>query len=159
VEGCSVNTRYGIVRTDHVLFIAAGAFNVAKPSELIPEFQGRFPIRVELSSLGESDFVRILTEPDNSLVKQYKALLSAEDCTLVFTDDAIREIARVAATANERSENIGARRLQTVLSALLEEVLFGLPESRLSEVRFDGKDVRQKLDRILADEDLTRYIL
>ncbi len=159
VEGCSVNTRYGVVRTDHVLFIAAGAFNVAKPSELIPEFQGRFPIRVELSSLGESDFVRILTEPDNSLVKQYKALLSAEDCALVFTNDAIREIARVAATANDRSENIGARRLQTVLSALLEEVLFGLPESRLTEVRFDGKDVREKLDRILADEDLTRYIL
>jgi ATP-dependent HslUV protease ATP-binding subunit HslU len=159
VEGCAVSTRYGVVRTDHVLFVAAGAFNVAKPSDLIPEFQGRFPIRVELSSLGESDFVRILTEPDNSLLKQYKALLSAEGCALEFSDDAVGEIARVAATANARSENIGARRLQTVLSALLEDVLFGLPESRQLEVRFDGKIVKEKLDRILADEDLTRYIL
>jgi ATP-dependent HslUV protease ATP-binding subunit HslU len=159
VEGCAVNTRYGVVRTDHVLFIAAGAFNVAKPSELIPEFQGRFPIRVELSSLGEADFVRILTEPDNSLVKQYKALLASEGCDLEFSDDAVREIARVAATANDRSENIGARRLQTVLSALLEDLLFGLPESGEEHVRFDGEDVKRKLDRILADEDLTRYIL
>jgi ATP-dependent HslUV protease ATP-binding subunit HslU len=159
VEGCAVNTRHGVVRTDHVLFIAAGAFNVAKPSELIPEFQGRFPIRVELSSLGEADFVRILTEPDNSLVKQYKALLAAENCELEFSDDAIKEIARVAAAANEQSENIGARRLQTVLSALLEDLLFGLPESRQTRVRFTGKDVKDKLDRILADEDLMRYIL
>ncbi len=159
VEGSSVNTKYGVVRTDHVLFIAAGAFNVAKPSELIPEFQGRFPIRVELSSLGEADFVRILTEPDNSLVKQYQALLAAEECELIFEDGAVREIARVAAAANERSENIGARRLQTVLSALLEDVLFGLPESRENTVRFTGADVKRKLDRILADEDLTRYIL
>jgi ATP-dependent HslUV protease ATP-binding subunit HslU len=159
VEGSSVNTKYGVVRTDHVLFIAAGAFNVAKPSELIPEFQGRFPIRVELSSLGEADFVRILTEPDNSLVKQYKALLAAEECELVFEDDAVREIARVAAEANDRSENIGARRLQTVLTALLEDVLFGLPESREKTVSFTGADVKRKLDRILADEDLTRYIL
>jgi len=148
-----------VVRTDHVLFIAAGAFNVAKPSELIPEFQGRFPIRVELSSLGEADFVRILTEPDNSLVKQYKALLASEGCDLEFSDDAVREIARVAATANDRTENIGARRLQTVLSALLEDLLFGLPESGEEHVRFDGEDVKRKLDRILADEDLTRYIL
>jgi ATP-dependent HslUV protease ATP-binding subunit HslU len=159
VEGCAVNTRHGVVRTDHILFIAAGAFNVAKPSELIPEFQGRFPIRVELSSLGEGDFVRILTEPDNSLVKQYKALLAAENCVLEFSEDAVKEIARVAAAANEQSENIGARRLQTVLTALLEDVLFGLPESRQTEVRFTGKDVKDKLDRILADEDLTRYIL
>jgi len=159
VEGCSVSTKYGVVRTDHVLFIAAGAFNVAKPSELIPEFQGRFPIRVELSSLGEADFVRILTEPDNSLVKQYQALLASEECELVFEDDAVREIARVAAAANDRSENIGARRLQTVLSALLEDVLFGLPESRENKVKFTGADVKRKLDRILADEDLTRYIL
>jgi ATP-dependent HslUV protease ATP-binding subunit HslU len=159
VEGSSVNTKYGVVRTDHVLFIAAGAFNVAKPSDLIPEFQGRFPIRVELSPLGEADFVRILTEPDNSLVKQYQALLAAEECELVFQDDAVREIARVAAAANDRSENIGARRLQTVLSALLEDVLFGLPESREKTVRFSGEDVKRKLDRILADEDLSRYIL
>jgi ATP-dependent HslUV protease ATP-binding subunit HslU len=159
VEGCSVNTRYGVVRTDHVLFIAAGAFNVAKPSELIPEFQGRFPIRVELSSLGEADFVRILTEPDNSLVKQYQALLASEGCELEFEEDAVKEIARVAAAANDRSENIGARRLQTVLSALLEDVLFDLPESRQDRVKFTGADVRRKLDRILADEDLTRYIL
>jgi ATP-dependent HslUV protease ATP-binding subunit HslU len=159
VEGSSVNTKYGVVRTDHVLFIAAGAFNVAKPSELIPEFQGRFPIRVELSSLGEADFVRILTEPDNSLIKQYKALLAAEECELIFEDDAVREIARVAAAANDRSENIGARRLQTVLSALLEDVLFGLPESKEKTVRLKGADVKRKLDRILADEDLTRYIL
>jgi ATP-dependent HslUV protease ATP-binding subunit HslU len=159
VEGSSVNTRHGVVKTDHILFIAAGAFNVAKPSDLIPEFQGRFPIRVELSSLGESDFVRILTEPDNSLVKQYKALVAADGCELEFAEDAIKEIARYAAVANSRSENIGARRLQTVLSALLEDVLFGLPESRQTKIRFTAEDVRGKLERILADEDLTRYIL
>ena len=159
VEGCSVNTRHGVVRTDHILFVAAGAFNVAKPSELIPEFQGRFPIRVELSSLGRKDFVRILKEPDNSLIKQYKALLSSEGCRLDFSDDAIEEIARVAATANERSENIGARRLQTVLATLLEELLFELPESDRKKIKFTGNDVNEKLDKILADEDLTRYIL
>ncbi len=159
VEGCAVNTRHGVVRTDHILFIAAGAFNIAKPSELIPEFQGRFPIRVELSSLGEKDFVRILTEPDNSLVKQYKALLMSEACRLDFSDDAIAEIARVAATANDRSENIGARRLQTVLATLLEELLFDLPESDKKSIKFTGEDVKNKLDKILADEDLTRYIL
>jgi ATP-dependent HslUV protease ATP-binding subunit HslU len=159
VEGSSVNTRHGVVRTEHILFIAAGAFNVAKPSQLIPEFQGRFPIRVELSSLGADDFVRILTEPDNSLIKQYQALLRAESCKLEFTDDAIAEIARVAGTANERSENIGARRLQTVLATLLEDILFELPESKNDHVVFNGEDVKRKLDDILADEDLTRYIL
>jgi ATP-dependent HslUV protease ATP-binding subunit HslU len=159
VEGCAVNTRHGVVRTDHILFVGAGAFNVAKPSELIPEFQGRFPIRVELSALGQADFVRILTEPDNSLVKQYQALLASETCDLRFTTEAIEEVARVAATANERSENIGARRLQTVLATLLEELLFDLPESRTDRVEFTGDDVRKKLDEILADEDLTRYIL
>ncbi|UCG51414.1 MAG: ATP-dependent protease ATPase subunit HslU [Candidatus Latescibacterota bacterium] len=159
VEGCAVNTRHGVVKTDHILFIAAGAFNIAKPSELIPEFQGRFPIRVELSSLGQEDFVRILTEPDNSLVKQYTALLETEGCELNFTDEAIKEIARVATTANERSENIGARRLQTVLSTLLEDILFDLPESKVGRVEITGEDVRLRLDRILADEDLTRYIL
>jgi ATP-dependent HslUV protease ATP-binding subunit HslU len=159
VEGCAVNTRHGVVRTDHILFIGAGAFNVSKPSELIPEFQGRFPIRVELGALGQKDLVRILTEPDNSLVKQYQALLGAEGCALSFSDDAIEEIARVAATANERSENIGARRLQTVLATLLEDVLFDLPESRTDRAAFNGDDVCGKLDDILADEDLTRYIL
>lgn len=159
IEGCAVNTRHGVVRTDHILFVGAGAFNIAKPSELIPEFQGRFPIRVELSALGQGDFVRILTEPDNSLVKQYQALLGSETCELVFKKDAIEEIARVAATANERSENIGARRLQTVLATLLEDILFDLPESHTDRVEFTGDDVRGKLDKILADEDLTRYIL
>ena len=145
--------------TDHILFIAAGAFNVAKPSELIPEFQGRFPIRVELSSLGPEEFERILREPDNSLIKQYQALLAAEGCQLEFTDEAIREIARVAGEANARSENIGARRLQTVLATLLEDILFELPESKKARVAFDDSDVKSKLDEILADEDLTRYIL
>jgi ATP-dependent HslUV protease ATP-binding subunit HslU len=159
VEGSSVTTRHGVIKTDHILFIAAGAFNVAKPSELIPEFQGRFPIRVELSSLGPEEFVRILKEPDNSLIKQYQALLAAEDCQLEFTDEAIREIARVAGAANARGENIGARRLQTVLATLLEDVLFELPESKNRRVVFTDSDVKAKLDDILADEDLTRYIL
>lgn len=159
VEGSAVNTRYGVLRTDHILFVAAGAFNVAKPSELIPEFQGRFPIRVELSSLGREEFTRILREPDNSLIKQYKALLEAEGCDLQFTDSAIEEIAGVASIANERSENIGARRLQTVLATLLEDLLFDLPESGTKRVVFDNDDVKAKLDSILADEDLTRYIL
>jgi ATP-dependent HslUV protease ATP-binding subunit HslU len=154
-----VNTRYGPVKTDHILFIASGAFNVAKPSDLIPEFQGRFPIRVELSALGQDDFVRILKEPDNSLIKQYKALLAAENCSLEFTEDAILEIARIASEANARSENIGARRLHTVMSTLLEDILFELPESKREKIVFTGKDVCEKLNRILADEDLTRYIL
>ncbi len=159
VEGSSVSTRHGVVKTDHILFIAAGAFNVAKPSDLIPEFQGRFPIRVELSSLGPEEFERILREPDNSLLKQYQALLAAEGCQLEFTDEAIGEIARVAGEANARSENIGARRLQTVLATLLEDVLFDLPESKTQRVVFNDSDVKSKLDEILADEDLTRYIL
>ena len=159
VEGSSVNTRHGVVKTDHVLFVAAGAFNVSKPSELIPEFQGRFPIRVELSSLSAADFVRILREPDNSLIKQYSALLAAEGCELVFTDEAVVEVARVASVANERSENIGARRLHTVLSTLLEPVLFELPESGAKRIEFTGEMVKDKLDDILADEDLTKYIL
>jgi ATP-dependent HslUV protease ATP-binding subunit HslU len=159
VEGCTINTRHGVVKTDHILFVAAGAFNVSKPSELIPEFQGRFPIRVELSSLGADDFVRILKEPENSLIKQYQALLAAENCELVVGDEALVEIARVAAQANERAENIGARRLQTVLSTLLESVLFELPESGDTRVEFTARQVRERLDDILADEDLTRYIL
>ncbi len=159
IEGSAVNTRYGPVRTDHILFIAAGAFNVAKPSDLIPEFQGRFPIRVELSALGQEDFERILKEPDNSLIKQYTALLGADNCKVEFTPDAITEIARIASVANDRSENIGARRLHTVMSTLLEDVLFELPESKQGSLVFAGKDVSDKLGRILADEDLTRYIL
>lgn len=159
VEGSSVNTRHGIVKTDHILFIAAGAFNIAKPSELIPEFQGRFPIRVELASLGLEELERILKEPDNSLIKQYHALLAAEGCEIEFTDGAIREIARVADEANSRSENIGARRLQTVLATLLEELLYELPESKQGRVVVTDNDVKDKLDGILADEDLTRYIL
>jgi ATP-dependent HslUV protease ATP-binding subunit HslU len=159
VEGAGVNTRYGVVRTDHVLFIAAGAFNVAKPSDLIPEFQGRFPIRVELSALGQEDFERILLEPDSSLLKQYTALLASEGCELEFEDGAVREIARVAFAANERSENIGARRLQTVMATLLEDVLFELPESGRKRIVFAAEDVKRTLDSILADEDLTRYIL
>jgi len=159
VEGAAVNTRHGVVHTDHILFIAAGAFNVSKPSDLIPEFQGRFPIRVELSSLGQEDFERILREPDSSLIKQYTALLASEGCQLEIDEGAIREIARVAFTANERSENIGARRLQTVMATLLEDVMFELPESGRNEALFTAEDVIRMLDSILADEDLTRYIL
>jgi ATP-dependent HslUV protease ATP-binding subunit HslU len=159
VEGAAVNTRHGVVHTDHILFIAAGAFNVSKPSDLIPEFQGRFPIRVELSSLGQEDFERILREPDSSLIKQYTALLASEGCQLEIDDGAIREIARVAFTANERSENIGARRLQTVMATLLEDVMFELPESGRNKAVFTAEDVIRMLDSILADEDLTRYIL
>jgi len=159
VEGSAINTRYGVVRTDHILFIAAGAFNISKPSDLIPEFQGRFPIRVELSPLGQEDFERILREPDSSLIKQYTALVAAEGCAIEFTDDAVAEIARVAFRANERAENIGARRLQTVMTTLLENVLYELPESGLEKVRFTGADVKKVMDGILADEDLTRYIL
>ena len=159
VEGAAVNTRHCVVHTDHVLFIAAGAFNVSKPSDLIPEFQGRFPIRVELSSLGQEDFERILREPDSSLIKQYTALLASEGCQLEFDEGAIREIARVAFTANERSENIGARRLQTVMATLLEDVMFELPESGRNQALFTAEDVIRMLDSILADEDLTRYIL
>jgi len=159
VEGCAVNTRYGVVRTDHVLFVAAGAFNISKPSDLIPEFQGRFPIRVELSALDQNDFERILLEPDTSLLKQYTALLASEGCRVRFDEGAVREIARVASVANDRAENIGARRLQTVMATLLEDILFNLPESGESEVVFTAEDVRNSMDEILANEDLTRYIL
>ncbi len=159
VEGAAVNTRYGVVRTDHILFIAAGAFNVSKPSDLIPEFQGRFPIRVELASLTQEDFERILREPDASLPKQYQAMLATEGCKVTFTDSAIKEIARVATVANERSENIGARRLQTVMARLLEDLLFVLPEAAHDTVVIDAEEVSRTLDSVLADEDLTRYIL
>ncbi|OGU08726.1 MAG: hypothetical protein A2W29_06310 [Gemmatimonadetes bacterium RBG_16_66_8] len=159
VEGSTVQTRYGYVRTDHMLFIAAGAFHVSKPSDLIPELQGRFPIRVELSSLGEADFVRIMTEPENALTKQYAALCQVEGATLTFTPDGIKEIARIAAKVNERMENIGARRLHTVMSTLLEEVLFELPDYPTKQIVFDAEAVRGKLEKIVDDEDLRRYIL
>src|SRR5438874_267626 len=159
VEGSTVQTRYGYVRTDHVLFIAAGAFHVSKPSDLIPELQGRFPIRVELQPLTEEDFVRIMTEPENALTKQYAALCAAEGATLEFTADGVKEIARIAAKVNERMENIGARRLHTVLTTLLEEVLFELPDYPVKHVVFDGPAVRERLLRIVEDEDLRRYIL
>src|SRR6267378_1596361 len=159
VEGSTVQTRYGYVRTDHVLFIAAGAFHVSKPSDLIPELQGRFPIRVELTPLTEADFVRIMTEPENALTKQYAALCAAEGATLEFTPDGIKEVARIAAKVNERMENIGARRLHTVLTTLLEEVLFELPDYPTKKIVFDADAVRDRLSKIVDDEDLRRYIL
>jgi ATP-dependent HslUV protease ATP-binding subunit HslU len=159
VEGSTVQTKYGIVRTDHILFIAAGAFHVAKPSDLIPELQGRFPIRVELKSLTEADFVRILTEPKNALLTQYRALVAAEGATLQFTDDGVNEIARIAAQVNERMENIGARRLHTVLTTLLEDILFDLPELGAKEISIDADTVRNRLKDIVEDEDLRKYIL
>ena len=159
VEGSTVQTRYGYVRTDHVLFIAAGAFHVAKPSDLIPELQGRFPIRVELQPLTEEDFVRIMTEPENALTKQYAALVAADGATLEFTPAGVREIARIAAKANEQMENIGARRLHTVLTALLEEVMFELPDYPTKHIVFDAKDVQDRLLKVLGNEDLRRYIL
>ncbi|HTL04688.1 MAG TPA: ATP-dependent protease ATPase subunit HslU [Gemmatimonadales bacterium] len=159
VEGSTVQTRYGYIRTDHILFIAAGAFHVSKPSDLIPELQGRFPIRVELAPLGEEDFVRILTEPENALTRQYAALVGAEGAELEFTPDAILEIAKVARVANERMENIGARRLHTVMSTLMEDVLFALPEWPEKRIVFDQARVRERLTKVLGDDDLRKYIL
>jgi ATP-dependent HslUV protease ATP-binding subunit HslU len=159
VEGCTVNTKYGMVKTDHVLFIASGAFHTAKPSDLIPEFQGRFPIRVELKSLSQEDFVRILSEPKNALLKQYSALLATEGVTLTFADDAVQEIARIATDVNERTENIGARRLHTILERLLDEISFTAPETRGREIAVDAQYVRDRLTPILKSEDLSRYIL
>ena len=159
VEGTTVNTRYGMVRTDHILFIAAGAFHVSKPSDLIPELQGRFPIRVELDALTQADFIRILTEPENALIRQYVALLSTEQVTLVFKDEAISEIARIAAQVNERTENIGARRLHTVMERLLDQISFDAPEMGGREVVIDAAYVRERLESILQDQDLSRYIL
>jgi len=159
VEGSTVNTKYGPIKTDHILFIAAGAFHVAKPSDLIPELQGRFPIRVELDSLEEADFVRILTEPHNALIRQYQALLATEGINLEFSEEAIKEIAKTAASVNERTENIGARRLHTIMETLLEELSFTAPER--PEKRFPINDtfVRERLAEIAEDEDLSRYIL
>ena len=159
VEGSTVQTKYGLVRTDHMLFVAAGAFHAAKPSDLIPELQGRFPIRVELKSLGEEDFVRILQEPKNALVHQYRALVATEGATLDFTQEGIEEVAKLAAKLNDQMENIGARRLHTVLTTLLESVLYGLPEDGLREIVVDREFVRENLSAIVDDADLRRYIL
>jgi ATP-dependent HslUV protease ATP-binding subunit HslU len=159
VEGSNVQTKYGMVKTDHVLFIAAGAFHVSKPSDLIPELQGRFPIRVELKPLTEKDFVRIMTEPENALTKQYAALVVADGASLEFTDDGIREIARIAAQVNERMENIGARRLHTVMTTLLEDVLYELPDGTSARIVVDPPMVRDRLKAIAEDEDLRKWIL
>jgi ATP-dependent HslUV protease ATP-binding subunit HslU len=159
VEGTTVNTRYGMVRTDHILFIAAGAFHVSKPSDLIPELQGRFPIRVELKSLTMDDFIRILTEPKSSLVKQYTALLDTEGLKLEFTEDALREVANFAFRVNETTENIGARRLHTIMEKLLDEISFSAPEMKEKEVKIDAEYVKKMLSDIVKDQDLSRYIL
>jgi ATP-dependent HslUV protease ATP-binding subunit HslU len=159
VEGCTVSTKYGMVKTDHVLFIASGAFHMAKPSDLIPELQGRFPIRVELASLGVEDFVRILTEPDASLCTQYAALMATEGVELQFADDGIRRIAEIAWSVNERTENIGARRLHTVIERLLEHVSFEAADKGGSRVDVDAPFVDRHLGELVKDEDLSRYIL
>jgi len=159
VEGTTVSTKHGPVKTDHILFIAAGAFHMTKPSDLIPELQGRFPIRVELEALGKDEFVRILTEPHNALIKQYTALLATEDVALKFTEDSVDEIADIAAYVNEKTENIGARRLHTVLEKLLEDISFEAPEKKNGKLTVDKKYVKEKLSEIVKDEDLSRYIL
>ncbi|MBY0490909.1 MAG: ATP-dependent protease ATPase subunit HslU [Gemmatimonadaceae bacterium] len=159
VEGSTVQTKYGNVKTDHILFVAAGAFHVSKPSDLIPELQGRFPIRVELKALTEADFVRIMTEPENALTRQYAALVAAEGASLEFKEDGIAELARVATRVNERMENIGARRLHTVMTTLLEDVLYELPDRGTDAVVVDAAMVRERLKAISEDEDLRKYIL
>jgi ATP-dependent HslUV protease ATP-binding subunit HslU len=159
VEGSNVQTKYGMVKTDHILFVAAGAFHVSKPSDLIPELQGRFPIRVELKPLTEADFIRIMTEPENALTKQYAALVAADGAQLEFTADGIAEIARIAATVNSRMENIGARRLHTVMTTQLEDTLFDLPDASVKRIVVNAEAVREKLKSIVEDEDLRKYIL
>jgi ATP-dependent HslUV protease ATP-binding subunit HslU len=159
VEGTTVNTKHGMVRTDHILFIAAGAFHVSKPSDLIPELQGRFPIRVELDSLGKEDFVRILTEPQNALIKQYVALLATEGIDLRFLDEAVERIAELAMQVNDKTENIGARRLHTVMEKLLDEISFEGPDLADKSVTIDDAYVRRMLDEIVRNDDLSRYIL
>ena len=159
IEGCTVSTKYGQVKTDHVLFIAAGAFHVSKPSDLIPELQGRFPIRVEMNNLTKADFVKILTKPKNALIIQYIALLNAEGVELKFLKDAIQEIAAIATELNDKMENIGARRLHTVMTSLLEDILFQLPDKKITHVKLDKAMVNEKLSTISEDEDLRRYIL
>jgi ATP-dependent HslUV protease ATP-binding subunit HslU len=159
VEGTTVVTKYGMVKTDHVLFIASGAFHVAKPSDLIPELQGRFPIRVELDSLTTADFVRILQEPENALIKQYVELLKTDGVQLHFTDDAVLEIAETASFVNSKAENIGARRLHTIMSKLLEQILFEAPDIKERKIVIDKNFVRKILKDIVEDEDLRKYIL
>jgi ATP-dependent HslUV protease ATP-binding subunit HslU len=159
VEGTNVFTKYGMVKTDHVLFIASGAFHVSKPSDLIPELQGRFPIRVELTSLTAEDFVRILTEPQNALIKQYTAMLATEEVQINFTPEAIKEIAKIAFEVNERTENIGARRLHTVMTALLEDFLFDVPDEKIKKIEITAEFVQKRLGDIVKDVDLSRYIL
>ena len=159
VEGTTVNTRYGMIRTDHILFIAAGAFHITKPSDLIPELQGRLPIRVELTALGEGDFVRILTEPKNALIKQYTALLETEGVKLHFSEDAIASLARFAVMVNEQTENIGARRLHTILEKVLDEISFEAPDLKKKTVKVDGAYVTKQLADIVKNQDLSRYIL
>ncbi len=159
VEGTTVNTRHGFVRTDHILFIAAGAFHVSKPSDLIPELQGRFPIRVELKTLSQADFIRILKEPKSALVKQYTALLETEGIKLTFTEDAVIEVALIAAQVNDSAENIGARRLHTIMEKLLEEISFEGPDLKKKNIRVDAGYVRKQLSDIVKDQDLSRYIL
>lgn len=159
IEGTTVNTRYGLVRTDHILFIGAGAFHVSRPSDLIPELQGRFPIRVELSSLDKNDFVKILTEPENALIKQYVALLGTEGVKIVFTEDAIDEIAGIAEKVNDMNENIGARRLHTVMEKVMEDISFSAPDIKKKKITIDRKYVQKQLKDIVEDEDLSRFIL
>jgi ATP-dependent HslUV protease ATP-binding subunit HslU len=159
IEGTTVNTRYGMIRTDHILFIAAGAFHVSKPSDLIPELQGRLPIRVELQSLKEEDFIRILTEPKNALIKQYSALLETEGLKLSFTDDAVAALARFATSVNEQTENIGARRLHTILEKVLDEISFEAPDLKKKTVKIDAAYVNKQLVDIVKNQDLSRYIL
>ncbi|MCK4857004.1 MAG: ATP-dependent protease ATPase subunit HslU [candidate division Zixibacteria bacterium] len=159
VEGCNVSTKYGMVSTDHILFLAAGAFHSVKPADLIPELQGRFPIRVEMDSLSEDDLVRILTEPKNALIKQYTALMETEGVSVTFDKGAVREVARTATQVNESSENIGARRLQTIMTTLLEEVMFEVPEKKIRQVKITKTKVQKVLKEIIEDEDLSKYIL
>ena len=159
IEGCGVHTKYGNVKTDHILFMAAGAFHMSRPSDLIPELQGRFPIRVELNALSVGDFEKILLEPENALIKQYTALIKTEGCSIKFTKGAISEIARLAFKVNQKMENIGARRLHTILSTLLDNLLFDLPDRELSKITINEKGVKDKLEKIVLDDDLANYIL
>jgi len=159
VEGSNVQTKFGVVRTDHILFIAAGAFHMTKPSDLIPELQGRFPIRVEMDSLGQAEFIQILQNPRNALLKQYQALLKTEEVNLIVDDNAIEKIAQLAAEVNDKMENIGARRLHTIMTTLLEDMLFRIPDSKIKEVRITRDNVEKKLSELIKDRDLSRYIL
>jgi ATP-dependent HslUV protease ATP-binding subunit HslU len=159
IEGCTVSTKYGQVSTNHILFICAGAFHVSKPSDLIPELQGRLPIRVEMNNLTKQDFIKILTKPQNAIIKQYKAILNSENVNLEFSKLAIAEIAEIATIVNDKMENIGARRLHTLMTTLLEDILYDTPSKKMKEIKINKEFVRDKLDNIIEDEDLRRYIL